>query len=581
MGDEAGDRLLDEEWRALREGDLVDLARGDAAQALLASPHPGAPVRLARYEQLAGADRRAHDRLDSLLREHPVPPGAEDQRALGVAFEPTFAPHDWSTDVGEEVSLRYLLAVIYARLARDGIEPATGWTGPPSADSWDAQLALVERFDAHLRAILERADPDELAHHVDIAVYAPHVFLAHSFEDRAIVCAEAVRTAFHGVGIRALDPYLDYAAGVSLTAAARIDEAAGPLEAAARGFRTVGNSGWWLTARGTQYLLSVMTHTSPPDELEEVETELLTGDWRRNRRMHGHGMISAAAVMLAGHGDLDAARRVATSEGGLDELYFTHNNRAWVAEVLATAAVADGDDETAARMERIVAHMMPSPWQRAIAERLRALRESEDATPVREADGGIHFEVMRTRWLSLARAVERGHRPGAFDALAEVEEFATRARVAALRVRAVQLFRPPDPAGGIELSTRELEVATLAAAGLTNREIATELFLGVRTVEGYVAKAMRALGVSRRADLDAAVLPVHTPDATPDLRLTLRQGQVGMLVAVGASNSEIATTLGISDKTVEKHVAVLKDRLAVSTRTGIVQAFRAVGATAA
>jgi DNA-binding CsgD family transcriptional regulator/tetratricopeptide (TPR) repeat protein len=57
---------------------------------------------------------------------------------------------------------------------------------------------------------------------------------------------------------------------------------------------------------------------------------------------------------------------------------------------------------------------------------------------------------------------------------------------------------------GDELSPREREVATLAAAGATNREIALELFLSPKTVEHYVSAAMRKLGVSSRTALPGA-----------------------------------------------------------------------------
>jgi DNA-binding CsgD family transcriptional regulator len=54
---------------------------------------------------------------------------------------------------------------------------------------------------------------------------------------------------------------------------------------------------------------------------------------------------------------------------------------------------------------------------------------------------------------------------------------------------------------GRELSPREVEVAKLAAEGLTNREIATALVLAVKTVEGHMQSAMRKLDVTSRADL--------------------------------------------------------------------------------
>lgn len=51
------------------------------------------------------------------------------------------------------------------------------------------------------------------------------------------------------------------------------------------------------------------------------------------------------------------------------------------------------------------------------------------------------------------------------------------------------------------LTPREKEVLRLAAAGGTNREIAEELFLSIRTVEKYRQAVMRKLGLARREDL--------------------------------------------------------------------------------
>lgn len=58
---------------------------------------------------------------------------------------------------------------------------------------------------------------------------------------------------------------------------------------------------------------------------------------------------------------------------------------------------------------------------------------------------------------------------------------------------------------GVELSEREREVAKLAAAGLTNKEIATELFLSMRTVESHMSKALHKLGAASRRDLAEAL----------------------------------------------------------------------------
>jgi DNA-binding NarL/FixJ family response regulator len=58
------------------------------------------------------------------------------------------------------------------------------------------------------------------------------------------------------------------------------------------------------------------------------------------------------------------------------------------------------------------------------------------------------------------------------------------------------------------LTRREREVATLAARGMTSREIATTLVVSVRTVENHLQRAYEKLGVTARSEL-ADVLGVE------------------------------------------------------------------------
>ena len=55
------------------------------------------------------------------------------------------------------------------------------------------------------------------------------------------------------------------------------------------------------------------------------------------------------------------------------------------------------------------------------------------------------------------------------------------------------------------LSSREIEVAALAAAGMANKEIACRLSVSVRTVENHLQRVYEKLGVARRADLGGAL----------------------------------------------------------------------------
>jgi DNA-binding CsgD family transcriptional regulator len=66
-------------------------------------------------------------------------------------------------------------------------------------------------------------------------------------------------------------------------------------------------------------------------------------------------------------------------------------------------------------------------------------------------------------------------------------------------------LRPLLPTGVSGLTAAERRAVTLAASGRTNRQIAEELFLSVRTVEIHLTNAYRKLGVARRSELAAAL----------------------------------------------------------------------------
>lgn len=74
-----------------------------------------------------------------------------------------------------------------------------------------------------------------------------------------------------------------------------------------------------------------------------------------------------------------------------------------------------------------------------------------------------------------------------------------------------------------ELSVREVEVVQLAAAGLTNEEIAGRLFLSGRTIQSHVRTAMRKTEAKNRAELAAIAVrdglvpePANEPPEPPE-----------------------------------------------------------------
>jgi DNA-binding NarL/FixJ family response regulator len=77
----------------------------------------------------------------------------------------------------------------------------------------------------------------------------------------------------------------------------------------------------------------------------------------------------------------------------------------------------------------------------------------------------------------------------------------------------------PAPTGGsadpLELSADEIAVAHLVAAGRSNRETATQLYLSVKTVEYHLAKIYTKLAISSRRQLASRLNPATSPPGRP------------------------------------------------------------------
>jgi DNA-binding NarL/FixJ family response regulator len=89
-----------------------------------------------------------------------------------------------------------------------------------------------------------------------------------------------------------------------------------------------------------------------------------------------------------------------------------------------------------------------------------------------------------------------------FDAMGAAA-FARRSRAELLAVGG----HLPEPAelAGPHLTPQETQIARLAAAGVTNAEIATRLFVTTSTVEYHLSKVFRKLGITSRRQLAAAL----------------------------------------------------------------------------
>ncbi len=85
--------------------------------------------------------------------------------------------------------------------------------------------------------------------------------------------------------------------------------------------------------------------------------------------------------------------------------------------------------------------------------------------------------------------------------------------------RVIERLRNPPPEDQLlaSLSPQEQRILALLAEGMTNRQIANEMFLAEKTVKNYVSNMLTKLGMSRRTE--AAVYAArHPPRRSEDTR---------------------------------------------------------------
>ena len=130
------------------------------------------------------------------------------------------------------------------------------------------------------------------------------------------------------------------------------------------------------------------------------------------------------------------------------------------------------------------------------------LRVAEQILWAFEGRGAV---VLATEAAALAAG---GHRRVGRGRAAVVA--AARARVLAGRCQGLDTPATRDPGVASPLSSRERQVAELAAAGRTNRQIAHTLVVSERTIENHLYRVFHKLGLSSRDELAGALLPTRS-----------------------------------------------------------------------
>ena len=199
--------------------------------------------------------------------------------------------------------------------------------------------------------------------------------------------------------------------------------------------------------------------------------------------VRGWALADLADAAVRGDGDLDAVR------GYLAE---------W--DQIATAT-------TAPHLQVQIAYAAAILAKDAVAEQhfRIAIASAQAEWPFYVARAQLAYVV----WLRRRRRMTQSRAPlreaaETFDALGLLR-YAERAR-RELRASG-ETVRRRDPGGWAQLSPQELQIAQLAAEGLSNREIGEQLYLSHRTVESHLYRLFPKLGVTSRAQLRDALEP--------------------------------------------------------------------------
>ncbi|MFI5645137.1 AAA family ATPase [Kitasatospora sp. NPDC051705] len=229
----------------------------------------------------------------------------------------------------------------------------------------------------------------------------------------------------------------------------------------------------------------------------------------------------ALALLDLGHGRAGAAAdRLHTLTSG-PHRHHVSATRA-VPDLVEAAVRLGAPDRAAEAYERFARWSAAAdrPWTEALRLRCQALLGPDElAESAYRAALDLHgsanrpFEQARTallygEWLRRSRR-RTDARPQLRAALETFERlaahpWAARARTE-LTATGTAAPAPADTPHASPLTPQELQIARLAARGLTNREIAAQLFLSPRTVAHHLYKAYPKLGITSRAELPAAL----------------------------------------------------------------------------
>jgi DNA-binding CsgD family transcriptional regulator len=509
---EAATRRLVLAAEAGAHGGRLEWARGVAERA---ARDAGDPVVLARLAAVrAGADfaqgelRRAHGLLsDAALRIA----GDDPERAFWMLMQALHAAWAGPTDAE-------LIGATVDRFDALGLDP----DAPLTAVAWLARWATAHALGRDpagfpaLDSVLCRArEAGAAAGPRALLEMASRAFVAGCDEECVEIATVLVRQARERGTVYALPGGLGISTLAQVMLGRHREAWISGSEAMAIA-RDTGQPLWVSYAAGA---LTYLAAVEGDEDRCREHAELAALDGRAPASaMSGAGWAQAGLALL----DLGAGR----VQGCLDRLQATaHGPGRHLASVVRSAptqieaAVRLGRPEDAAEPLALLARWAATlrrPWIDAVLARCRALT-APDAEAERQFERALALHATASRpfdqartallygeWLRRAKR-KSDARVQLSTALAVFEEIGSapwaaraRAELGASGVRTQQAAAAPVFGG---LTPQELQIAQLAAQGLSNRDIAAQLILSPRTVAYHLYKAYPKLGISSRGEL--------------------------------------------------------------------------------
>jgi DNA-binding CsgD family transcriptional regulator/tetratricopeptide (TPR) repeat protein len=381
------------------------------------------------------------------------------------------------------------------------------------ADPAHADATALEALEAAIAALADESDPTQII----------RIGTAASYVDRVEGCREALWRVVHDArrdgavasGIIALIElgYDDLEAGSWDEAEQLVEEAIQICEA--HGYQAL----MW----PCRFVQAVVAAARGDDgRAEELANELVQWTAPRGMRVGQWYAWQVRGLAALGRGDYEEAYQQASmiSPPGILPPHNPHALR--VLLDLVEAAVRTGRDAEAA------AHVaaMQEANLAAISSRLALLAGAsaamvapdETASELFQAALALpgierwQFDSARVRLLYGERLRRRRAMTEARVQLNVAREIFERLRArpwvdrASAELRATGQTKPHAGDNVLDrLTPQEIEIATLAASGLTNKQIGERLFLSHRTVGGHLHRAFPKLGVATRAALRDAL----------------------------------------------------------------------------